>query len=109
MGKDPWPQSLDCLAPLGVMVSFGSASGPLPPIDSQLLNAKGSLFFTRPGLATHTARRDDLLAMASELFDVVGRGVVKIDVRQTYPLKDAAHAHRHPESRKPPGTTVLMT
>ena len=108
IGKDTWPQSLDCLAPLGLMVSFGSASGPLPPIDSQLLNAKGSLFFTRPGLASYTARREDLLAMATELFDVVGRGAVKIDVRQTWPLRDVAEAHRALESRRTTGTTVLM-
>jgi NADPH:quinone reductase len=108
IGKDTWPASLDCLAPLGLMVSFGSASGPLPPIDSGLLNAKGSLFFTRPGLATYTARRDDLLAMAAELFDVVGRGAVKIDIRQTYPLRDVAKAHRDMEARKTTGTTILM-
>lgn len=108
IGKDTWPQSLDCLAPLGLMVSFGSASGPIPPVDAGALAAKGSLFFTRPSLVTYTARREDLLAMASEMFDVIGRGVVKIDVRQTYPLKDAVKAHQELESRKTTGTTVFM-
>jgi len=108
IGKDTWPQSLDCLAPLGLMVSFGSASGPIPPVDAGMLAANGSLFFTRPSLVTYTARRDDLLAMAGEMFDVIGRGVVKIDVRQTYPLKDAVKAHQDLESRKTTGTTVFM-
>lgn len=108
IGKDTWPSSLDCLAPLGLMVSFGNASGPIPPVDGQMLSAKGSLFFTRPSLMTYTARRDDLLAMATDLFDMVGRGAVKIDVRQTYPLRDAAKAHRDLEARKTTGTTVFM-
>ena len=108
IGKDTWPASLDCLAPLGLMVSFGNASGPIPPIESQMLSAKGSLFFTRPGLMTYVQKREDLLAMAGELFDVVGRGVVKIDVRQTYPLRDAAKAHADLEGRKTTGTTVFL-
>jgi NADPH2:quinone reductase len=108
IGKDTWAQSLDCLAPLGMMVSFGSASGPIPPVDSQVLNAKGSLFFTRPGLAAYIAKRDDLLANAADLFDAVGRGAVKIDIRQTYPLRDVAKAHQDLEGRRTTGTTVLM-
>lgn len=108
VGKDTWPASLDCLAPLGLMVSFGNASGPIPPVDGQMLSAKGSLFFTRPTLMTYIQRREDLLAMAGELFDVVGRGVVKIDVRQTYPLRDAAKAHADLEARKTTGTTVFL-
>jgi NADPH:quinone reductase len=108
IGKDTWPASLDCLAPLGLMVSFGNASGPIPPVDGQMLSAKGSLFFTRPTLMTYTARREDLLAMSAELFDVVGRGAVRIDIRQTYPLRDAVKAHQDLEGRKTTGTTILM-
>jgi NADPH:quinone reductase len=108
VGKDTWNASLDCLAPLGVMVSYGNASGPVPPIDIGILAAKGSLYLTRPTLATYTAKRADLEAVAADLFDVVQQGVVKIEVHQTFPLQDAAQAHIALESRKTTGSTVLL-
>ena len=108
IGKDTFGASLDCLAPLGLMVSFGNASGPVPPVDIGILAAKGSLFLTRPSLATYTAKRADLEATAKDLFDVVLRGAVKIPVNQTFALKDAAAAHIALESRKTTGSTVLV-
>jgi len=108
IGKDTFTGSIDSLRPMGMMVSFGAASGPLAPIDPGLLAAKGSLFFTRPSLMVYTAKRDDLVATAAELFDMVGAGHVKIAVNQTYPLKDAAQAHKDLESRKTTGSTVLL-
>jgi NADPH2:quinone reductase len=108
VGKDTFQASLDCLAPLGLMASFGNASGPVPPVELGLLAAKGSLFLTRPTLATYTAKRSDLELVANELFDVVGSGAVKIQVNQTFPLKDAAAAHVALESRKTTGSTVLL-
>jgi NADPH2:quinone reductase len=107
IGKDTFMKSLDCLKPLGLMVSFGQASGPVGPVDFGILAGKGSLYLTRPTLATYVAKRADLLATAKELFDVVASGAVKIDIRQTYPLKDAAQAHRDLQSRKTTGSTVL--
>jgi len=108
IGKDTFGASLDCLAPLGLMVSFGNASGPVPPVDLGILAAKGSLFLTRPTLATYTAKRADLERTAQELFEVVLKGAVKIRVNQTFPLKDAAAAHIALESRKTTGSTVLV-
>ncbi len=108
VGKDTFPGSLDCLKPRGLWVSFGNASGPVPPFDILSLSAKGSLYATRPTLGTYTATREDLVANANDLFDVVGRGIVKISVNQTYPLKDAAQAHRDLEDRKTTGSTVLI-
>jgi NADPH2:quinone reductase len=108
VGKDTFSPSLDCLAPLGLMVSYGNASGPVPPVDIGILAAKGSLFLTRPSLATYTAKRADLEKVAADLFDVVGKGAVKIQVNQTYPLKDAAKAHIALEARKTTGSTVLV-
>lgn len=108
VGKDTWNTSLDCLAPLGLMVSYGNASGPVPPVDISILSAKGSLYVTRPSLATYTAQRADLEKVAADLFDVVGKGVVKIEVNQTFALKDAAAAHIALESRKTTGSTVLL-
>jgi NADPH:quinone reductase len=108
VGKDTWNASLDCLAPRGLMVSYGNASGPVPPVDIGILAAKGSLYVTRPSLATYTAKRDDLEQTANDLFDVVLKGVVKIQVNQTFPLKDAAAAHIALESRKTTGSTVLL-
>ncbi len=108
VGKDTWNASLDCLAPLGLMVSYGNASGPVPPVDISILSAKGSLYVTRPNLATYTAKRADLERVAGELFDVVAKGAVKIEVNQTFPLKDAAAAHIALESRKTTGSTVLV-
>jgi NADPH2:quinone reductase len=108
VGKDTFMPSLDSLAPLGLMVSYGSASGPVPPVDIGLLAARGSLFLTRPSLATYTAKRSDLERVAADLFDVVGSGAVKIQVNQSYSLKDAGAAHTALESRKTTGSTVLL-
>ena len=108
IGKDTFGISLDCLAPLGLMASYGSSSGPVPPVDIGVLAAKGSLYLTRPGLATYVAKRTDLEKSAAELFDVVLKGAVKIQVNQTFALKDAAAAHIALESRKTTGSTVLV-
>jgi NADPH2:quinone reductase len=108
VGKDTWTASLDCLAPLGLMVSYGNASGPVPPFDLGVLGAKGSLFLTRPTLPTYTAKRADLERVAADLFDVVSSGAVKIEVNQTFPLQDAAKAHIALEARQTTGSTVLI-
>jgi len=107
IGKDTFLHSLDCLAPLGLMVLYGASSGPVPPFDVQLLAQKGSLFLTRPTLATYTARREDLLSGATELFDLVRRGVLQVHVNQEYPLRAAARAHQDLEARRTTGSTVL--
>jgi len=107
VGKDTFMKSLDCIQPLGLMVSFGQASGKVEPFDAGILAAKGSLYLTRPTLNTYAAKREDLVAMAKELFEVVGSGAVKITVNQTYALKDAAQAHRDLEGRKTTGSTVF--
>jgi NADPH:quinone reductase len=107
VGKDTFMKSLDCLRPLGLMVSFGQASGKVEPFDAGILAAKGSLYLTRPTLNTYAAKREDLVAAAKELFDVVASGAVKITVNQTYALKDAAQAHRDLEGRKTTGSTVF--
>ncbi len=108
VGQATFMKSLDCLKPMGMMVSFGQSSGSVPPFEPAILSAKGSLFLTRPTLMTYTARREDLLAHARDLFDVVEKGVVKIDIRQTYPLADAAQAHRDLEARKTTGSSLLI-
>ena len=108
VGKDTFMGSLDCLRPLGMMVSYGNASGPVPPLDLILLSQKGSLFITRPTIMSYTAKRADLEALGAELFDVVGSGQVKIEVNQTYPLAEAAQAHRDLEARKTTGSTILL-
>jgi len=108
VGKDTFMDSLACLRPLGMMVSFGNASGPVPAFEPALLAKMGSLFLTRPTLFHYTARRADLLAMADELFDVVASGRVRISVNQRYPLRDAAQAHAALESRRTTGSTVLI-
>jgi len=108
VGRDTFNTSLDCLAPLGLMVAFGNASGPVPPVDLGVLTAKGSLFITRPTLATYTAKRADLVAAAAELMEVVASGAVKIRVNQTFPLSEAAAAHTALEGRKTTGSTVLI-
>ncbi len=108
VGKDTYPGSLDCLKPRGLWVSFGNASGPVPNFDILMLAAKGSLYATRPTLVNYTASRADLLASANDLFDVVGRGIVSISVNQTYPLREAAQAHRDLEARKTTGSTILL-
>jgi NADPH:quinone reductase len=107
VGKDTFMKSLDCVRPLGMMVSFGQASGSVGPIDLGVFGAKGSLFFTRPTLNTYAAKRSDMLAMSKDLFDAVLSGAVKIEVNQTYPLKEAAQAHRDLQSRKTTGSTVF--
>ena len=108
VGKDTFPSSLDCLKPKGMWVSFGSSSGPVPPFDIAVLSAKGSLYATRPTLMTYTARRADLLANAADLFGMVEKGAVKIVVNHTYPLREAAAAHRDLEARKTTGSVVLI-
>jgi NADPH2:quinone reductase len=108
VGRDTFTTSLDCLAPLGLMASYGNASGPVPPVDIGILAAKGSLFLTRPTLATYTSKRADLLATANDLFDVVRQGAVKIRVNQTFPLANAAAAHTALEARQTTGSTVLV-
>src|SRR3990170_3623732 len=108
IGKDTCPASLDCLKPLGMWVSFGQASGPVPPFNITLLSQKGSLFATRPSLGTYIETRKDLVATANDLFDVLAKGKVRIAVNQTYPLADAAQAHRDLEARLTTGSTVLL-
>lgn len=108
VGKDTWEGSLDCLAPFGLMVSFGNASGAVPPVNLGVLAPKGSLYVTRPTLMTYTAKREDLVTTAAELFQMVGSGKVKIEVNQTYPLSETAQAHRDLEARKTTGSTVLL-
>jgi NADPH2:quinone reductase len=108
VGRDTFTASMDSLAPLGMMVVFGNASGPVPPVDISILAAKGSLFLTRPTLATYVAKRADLEATAKDLFDVVQSGAVKIEIHQTYPLAEAATAHTALEARKTTGSTVLI-
>ncbi len=107
VGRDTFTTSLDCLAPYGMMVSYGNASGPVTT-DIGILAAKGSLYLTRPTLATYTSKREDLEAHAAALFDVVAKGAVKIRVNQNFALKDAADAHRALEARKTTGSTVLL-
>jgi NADPH:quinone reductase len=100
--------SLDCLRPRGLMVLFGQSSGSVPPVDLGILAAKGSLYVTRPTLFVYTAKRDDLVTSAADLFDVVHSGDVKIEVRQTFPLRDAGEAHRALESRATKGSSILL-
>jgi NADPH:quinone reductase len=108
VGKDTFPGSLDCLSPRGLFVSYGNASGPVPPFDILQLSAKGSLYVTRPTLFTYAAKREDIAAMAAELFDLVLAGKIVSEPRQTFALKDAADAHRALESRATTGATVLI-
>ena len=108
VGKDTWEGSLDCLQPRGLMVTFGNASGPVEPVNLGILAAKGSLYVTRPTLMVYNAERSELEACASALFDVVQSGAVKIEVNQTYPLRQAAKAHRDLEGRRTTGSTVLI-
>ncbi len=107
VGKDTFMRSLDCLRPRGLMVTFGNASGPVEPVEPGVLAQKGSLFLTRPTLFSYVAARDELETAARELFEVVESGKVKIEIKQRYPLKDAAHAHRDLEARKTTGSTIL--
>jgi NADPH2:quinone reductase len=108
VGKTTWEGSLDCLRPRGLMVSFGNASGPVPPVNLGILSAKGSLYVTRPTLATYIASRPELEETASSLFDVVKSGKVKIETTKRYQLADAAQAHRDLEGRKTTGSVVLV-
>ncbi|PRG72102.1 quinone oxidoreductase family protein [Burkholderia cenocepacia] len=108
IGKDTYIGSLDCLAPLGYFVSFGNASGPLPPIDSKEFSSRGSLFFTRPTLFSYIAKRADLEAAAAELFDVILSGKVKTSINQRYPLAEVGRAHADLEARKTTGSTILV-
>jgi NADPH2:quinone reductase len=106
VGKDTFQASLDCLQPYGLMVSFGNASGPVPPMALTAL--KGSLYITRPSLGPHTEKRENLLDIAGDLMKMVSSGKVKIEIEQRYALADAAQAHRDLEGRKTTGSTVLL-
>ncbi len=108
VGKDTFMDSLDCLAPLGMMASFGNASGAVTQFNPGILAQKGSLFLTRPTLFTYTAKREDLVKAAQDLFAVVKKKAVKISINQTYPLREAAQAHIDLEGRKTTGSTVLL-
>lgn len=107
VGRATFPASLDCLRPRGMFVGFGNASGKPEPFDMQILSLKGSLYLTRPTLMTYTAAREDLLASARALFDVIESGAVKIPIHQRFALEDAADAHRALESRATTGSTIL--
>jgi NADPH2:quinone reductase len=108
VGKTTWEGSLNCLRPLGMWVTFGNASGPVPPLNTLLLSQKGSLFCTRPTLATYIASRSDLEMTAKSLFDIVKSGKVKIEITGRYKLADAAQAHRDLEGRKTTGSVILL-
>ena len=108
VGKSTWEGSLDCLRPLGMWVTFGNASGPVPPFNTLMLAQKGSLYLTRPTLATYTASRADLEATSKSLFDVVKSGKVKIEITARYKLADAAQCHRDLEGRKTTGSVILL-
>ena len=108
VGADTYEASLDCLAPLGMLVCFGQSSGPIPPFDLGILNTKGSLYVTRPSLMAYTAARKDLLTAAEDLFEVVANGAVKIEINQRFALKEATAAHQALEGRKTTGSTLLM-
>jgi NADPH2:quinone reductase len=107
VGQATFMKSLDCLRPMGMMVSFGQSSGPMPPFDMAVLAQKGSLFLTRPTLMTYTAKREDLLTHARDLFEVVQSGAVKVEISRTYPLAEASRAHRDLEGRKTTGSSVF--
>ena len=108
IGKDTFTGSLDCLAPLGLMVSFGNASGPVPAFTLNELNSRGSLFITRPSLFAYTAKRQDLEAMAADLFGMVESGKVRIEINQRYKLAEAAKAHIDLEARRTTGSSILV-
>jgi len=108
VGKDTFLASLDCLKPLGLMVSFGNASGKVAPFDIGILSQKGSLYLTRPTLATYTANRADLEATAREVFEVIREGKVKVEIRHTYPLAEAVQMHRDLEGRRTVGSIVMV-
>jgi NADPH:quinone reductase len=108
VGKDTFMSSLDCLKPLGMMVTFGNASGPVPPFAPLELSKRGSLFLTRPSLGQYVAKREDLEAAAKELFAAVKSKKVKVHIGQTYPLAEAAKAYEDLEARRTTGSTVLI-
>ncbi|MFZ2266684.1 MAG: quinone oxidoreductase [Azonexus sp.] len=108
VGKDTFAGSLDSLRPMGILVTYGNASGPVPPLDLLQLTQKGSLYVTRPTLMQYTARREDLVAFGAELFAIVASGQVRIEVNQSYALADAAQAHRDLEARRTTGSTILL-
>jgi NADPH2:quinone reductase len=108
IGRDTFNASLDCLAPLGLMVSYGNASGPVPPVELSLLSAKGSLFLTRPSLATYTAKPEIRDQMAADLFAAIKDGILTPQINQTFPLERAAEAHTALEARRTTGQTVLI-
>jgi NADPH2:quinone reductase len=108
VGKATFLRSLDCLRPRGLMVSYGNASGPIEPLNILLLSQKGSLYLTRPTLFTYTATRPELEACAADLFDVVGKGAVRIEIHQRFRLAEAAAAHRALEGRETVGSSVLL-
>jgi NADPH:quinone reductase len=108
IGKTTFPASLDCLKPLGMFVSYGSASGQIDAFNINILQTKGSLFATRPTLNTYAAKRDDLVSIANDLFDVVSKGAVKVPVNQKYALRDAQKAHRDLEGRATTGSSILI-
>jgi NADPH2:quinone reductase len=108
VGKDTFQRSLDCLRPLGLMVSFGNSSGAVPPFALSELASRGSLYITRPTLQTYAARREDLEAMAADLFQMVTSGQIRIEIHQRFPLADAAQAHIALESRRTTGKTILL-
>ena len=108
VGKTTFPASLDCIRPLGMFASFGSASGQIEAFNINILQTKGSLFATRPTLNNYVAKREDLVATANDLFNVVASGAVKIPINQKYPLKDARKAHEDLEGRKTTGSSILI-
>jgi NADPH2:quinone reductase len=108
VGRDTFQASLDCLAPLGLMVTFGNSSGPVPPVDPSILSAKGSLFLTRPTLSTYTAKRPELERMAAEMFSLVASGALHAAINQRFPLSDAQAAHKALEARQTTGSTILL-
>ncbi|HKQ60427.1 MAG TPA: quinone oxidoreductase [Candidatus Polarisedimenticolaceae bacterium] len=108
VGRDTFARSLDCLVPFGLLVSFGQSSGPVPPFEVTTLAEKGSLFLTRPTLATYIARREELLAASAELFAAIAAGQVRIEIGRTYPLSEAARAHADLEARRTTGSVVLL-
>lgn len=108
VGRDTFEQSLDCLQPLGMLVSFGQSSGSVPPLDIGRLSAKGSLYLTRPTLMTYTSTREDLVRSAGALLDVVVSGAVRVEVNQQFALAEAAQAHRALEGRRTTGSSILL-
>ncbi|HXG27454.1 MAG TPA: quinone oxidoreductase [Nevskiales bacterium] len=108
VGQATFEGSLDCLRPMGLLASFGNASGPVPPFDPLVLMKKGSLYFTRASLMDYTKKREDLVAGASAVFEALAKGIIRVEIGQTYPLREAAQAHADLEARKTTGSTLLI-